>query len=514
MVKHNDSIYKTAMFVAVLSAIEKFLGFLYKVLLSRTIGSEGIGVYQIAFSVFAVLITATASGIPISVSRLITKNRALGKSGGDGTVSAGIFLSLIITLPVLAAILIARGRLSFLFSDERCLSIFMIMAPGLVFSSVYSVVRGALWGEKQFFAYSITELIEEAAMIVAGTLLIIRSTDMLDGARRAAMAITLSYVIALAAATIFYICGGGKLSSPKGQLKPLLASSAPITAMRTASAAINSLIAVILPARLIAAGFLSSDALSEYGMASGMAIPVLYAPSTAIGALALVLVPSLSESFYKKKHDELKRSIENALKTTCLIACFLIPFMFVLGEDAGEILFSSSESGKIISRCSFLVLPISLNMISSGMLNSLQQEKKTLLYFIISSAAMLGAIIFLPMLIGIYSLMAGMFLSLAISSALNLIAINKRCVKKPKYMGYAAKAFFGAVPAAIIGRLAYSLMNKLFSSLPAIILTSLIIAAVIVIAYMALNVISFSPLKKLFKTHPHKKSAFNPTPSS
>ena len=68
-----QNLYRTAAYVTAFSVAEKAFGFLYRIILSRTLGSEGMGIYQIALSVFAVLITAASSGIPLTVSRLITK---------------------------------------------------------------------------------------------------------------------------------------------------------------------------------------------------------------------------------------------------------------------------------------------------------------------------------------------------------------------------------------------------------------------------------------------------------
>lgn len=503
MGKLKNNIYRTATFVSALSCAEKLLGFLYRILLSRTVGSEGMGLYQIAFSVFAVLATATASGIPISVSRQMTKSGALGEDGG-GTVAAGAILSMCVTLPVLVLIMLLRDKLGFLFSDGRCLSIFVIMAPAVVFSAVYAVVRGALWGKKLFFAYSLSELIEECAMIAVGALLVINAADMLDGAKRAAAAVTASSIIALAAASIFFICSGGTLSSPKGKLKPLITSSAPVTAMRAVSSAINSAVAVILPARLIAAGLTEAEAMSGYGSVMGMALPVLFAPSTAIGSLALVLVPTLSESFYKKNYTALKRNIENAVRITSVIACAVIPFMLVLGEDAGEILFSDGESGKIISRCAVIAFPFSLNMISASILNSMQREKRTLANFLISSAFTLSAAIFLPQFIGVYAIAAGTLISLTVSAALNLIYIRKACPEKPKFAAYLIKPLAGAVPAAFTGKAVYTLANKLLSAFPAVIVTAAATFAALIGVYLALGAVNLKPIKKLFNKNGRK----------
>ena len=68
----SENIYRTVAYVTAFSVAEKFFGFLYRIILSRTLGSEGMGMYQVALSVFAVLATVAASGLPLTVSRLIT----------------------------------------------------------------------------------------------------------------------------------------------------------------------------------------------------------------------------------------------------------------------------------------------------------------------------------------------------------------------------------------------------------------------------------------------------------
>lgn len=95
-------------------------------------------------------------------------------------------------------------------------------------------------------------------------------TDVFDGAKRAALAVVLSYLVSFTMAGIWYFAKGGRLKDPRRQLKPLLASALPITGMRTSNSLVNSAISLLLPARLIAAGFTSSEAMSEIGVATGM----------------------------------------------------------------------------------------------------------------------------------------------------------------------------------------------------------------------------------------------------
>lgn len=499
----NQNIYKTAALVTSLSVAERFLGFLYRIILSRTIGSEGMGLYQIALSVFAVLVTAVSSGIPVTLSRVITKHKADGDKIGEGsTVSAAVILTLALAVPVFCLFFFGYDLFGFMFSDERCESIFVIMLFGLVFTSVYAVIRGSFWGNKQFIAYSLIELIEECVMIVLGTILVLGSTNALSGARRAAFAIVISYITSFAIALIYFFVKGGKFYNPKGEYKPLLSSSVPITAMRTSSSLINSLIAVIMPLRLISFGMTKTQALSEFGVAFGMVMPVLSVPSTIIGSISLVLVPELSENFYKNQHELLKKNIERAVKTTSVIACIIFPFMLVFGKDAGTIIYSNPKSGEMIANSCLILLPMSITMITTSMLNSLHLETKTLIYFLIGSAAMLLCIYFLSEYFGIYSLIVGMVADYIICSVLNLRLLNKTCICKPKYLKHMTTTFLSSLFISVFGNILYSLTDKIMSAAPSITITATVMTIITAVLFKTFDVITYEEFKKLFNNKP------------
>ena len=240
--------FKTVAIVTVFSVCEKFLGFLYRIYLSRTIGAEGIGLYQVALSVFSLLFTLTCSGTPITVSRLITKYKAEDKNEKVAKViTAGLLFTVLVALPVCLIFFIFGKRFTFLFADERCVNIFLIVLPGLIFTSVYAVLRGVFWGTKDFLPYSVIELLEELCMIVVGIVLIHFATDVYQGAFRAGVAVLISYLFSFTLATIVFFARKNKLKNPKNEFKPLLKSALPITAMRTANSLAVSLVSIILP---------------------------------------------------------------------------------------------------------------------------------------------------------------------------------------------------------------------------------------------------------------------------
>lgn len=211
----KKNIYRTTAVVTGLSVAERRSDFIpYRPF--RLIGSEGLGLYQVALSVFSVFITLGTGGIPITVSRLISKSKASNDPKGESAaVTAGMLGSLLLTIPVCLIFLIGGNKFSFLFSDERCLSLFYILLIGLVFSSVYAVIRGSFWGNKQFLAPSVLELVEETVMVIAGVLLLRNVTSVYQGAKLATYAVIISYFVSFTSSIACFFIRGGRLASPK-----------------------------------------------------------------------------------------------------------------------------------------------------------------------------------------------------------------------------------------------------------------------------------------------------------
>ncbi len=212
----NNTVYKNATLVTGLSVAERSLGFLYRIVLSRLIGAEGLGLYQVSLSLFSLFLTVGTGGIPITVSRMVSKANAENDPPSKNRVlSAGIVASLCLTLPVCLFFLLFGAKTSFLFSDTRAFSVFKILIVGLCFSSVYAVFRGYFWGNKNFLTPSVLELAEETVMVIFGVLLLRNVQTPLSGAVRASYAVLLSYLFSFTASIVYFLLKNGRLSTPK-----------------------------------------------------------------------------------------------------------------------------------------------------------------------------------------------------------------------------------------------------------------------------------------------------------
>ncbi len=500
--------FKTVAIVTVFSVSEKFLGFIYRIYMSHTIGSEGVGLYQASLSLFSFLFTIVSAGIPITVSRLMTKYKA----EGDNTrvqkiITAGLTLSLSIALLVTFFIFLLRNHLPLIFADDRCVNIFLIIIPGLIFTSVYSVLRGVFWGNKDFLPYSIIELLEEVCMILVGVILINNAVSVYDGAIKAGIAVIVSYTFSFLLSTAVFIIRKNRLKNPIKELKPLIVSSAPVTVMRTVGSLTNSLVAVILPLGLISAGLSQAQAMSLYGSAVGQAIPLLFIPSSLIGSFTLVLIPEISENYYKKKNGELKSDIEKSINFTTFLTSLFVPIFLVCGEELGVIIFKSHECGSFLSASSFLVVFMGLSGITTSILNSLGAENKVLFFYMISGVFMLLSVWLLPRFLGIYSLLIGFCFIYGLTTILNLILIYKKSPIRPKIFPFLLYSLLFTLPSSLIGFMVEKITLPILGSFFTVMLTSILMVIFSTALFFGFNVLNVNiiksviPLKKRGKNH-------------
>ena len=231
---------------------------------------------------------------------------------------------------------------------------------------------------------------------------------------------------------ILYFAFGGRLKNPKKALASTLKASTPITLVRTISSIVASLIAIIIPAKLMQYGYSQSEALAQFGIFMGMTMPIVMIPNTFTSSIAVALVPEISgytnniDKYGVKDLQGLSTKIVNTLQTVVVISFVLMSSFISLGTPICKVLFANSQAGKYLSVAAVLMLPMGLNQICSSMLNALGLELKALLDYGIGSIGLFLSIIFLPKYIGTYAIILGLGLMNTITCILSLKMLKKR----------------------------------------------------------------------------------------
>lgn len=482
-------LFKAAIIVTIFSVATRALGFLLRIILSRALGAEILGSYQVAMSIFGVLSTLVASGLPLVVSRSVAYKKSIGKDNeAYSTVTAGLIITLIISTLVSLIILLFPQVLDLIFMHGETTSIVLYTLPGLIASAVYCVLRSSLWGDKHFFAISFTEFFEQVVRIIFCFILFSSfATGALSLGKKAALSLSIACIFSSVLVLIVYLCLKNKFANPKRSFKPLLKSSTPITALRTCSSLVQSLIALIIPIRLTLYGYTSSEAMAQFGMIMGMAFPLIMIPGTLISSLAVTLVPELSsktENIDDKSHTKdlsgLKKHIQLGINMSILISAVFVPGFMALGRPICEILFNSSEAGKYVSYAAIIMIPMGINQITGSILNSIGLELKSLINYAISATALLLCIFFLPKYLGTNALIVGMGLMSIISSLLNIRMLKNRNLLDSSHIKNLCLSYLFALLSSIFGMLLYSLLSKLMHIFITTLITGILVEGIMV----------------------------------
>ena len=408
------------------------IGFLFRIFLSRVLGAEMLGVYQISMAFFMVFLTLVATGLPLAISKQVaTRNTR-------GVVTAGLVISLSASALVCLVVLAGSRFFGFLFTDERCIAILIALIPSVIAASVYGVIRAVWWGEKRFFLLGATELLEQVLRVVVFAVMLAVAFLFVDLSQIAALSYTVAFFIATVVVVIIFI-KTRRLKTPAltghpSQYKPLIKSAAPITGVRLAASLTMPIISVLVPMRLIAAGWSPTAAVAAFGVLVGMTLPLLTIPQTVISSLSTALVPELSSAHKDKNSASVSKQINNALRFTLFINFLLVPVFMALGEGIGVFLFDDVQSGVFLSLYAWAMIPMSMSQITNAILNSLGAETRAMKNYFIGSLALFAAIWFLPGVIGIGALVVGMGACMIIASILNLFLIRK-LIKTPALAG-------------------------------------------------------------------------------
>ncbi len=479
------SLFKTVLIIIIFSVITRIIGFLFRIYVSRTIGAEALGKYQVSFSVFMVLLTIISSGLPFIVSKLTAKYQTENnKLAERKMVTASLIIGVVLSIILCGLVFIFLPVLRKVFADEKCITILLFLLPALVFSSVYSTLRGNIWGKNQYLALCLTELFEQVVRVFIFVILIQGAMATADGAYVSAISLSIACVISAVAVLTIYFAGGGRLKFHKDKeiYKHILKKSTPITGVRIAGSLVQPLVALIVPMRLVACGYTSAQALSLYGTAIGMTLPFLFIPSTIIGSLSTALVPDLSSAMAKNDSGYIKARIISSIKFTIFISVLFIPLYMGAGTLIGKFFYDNVQSGIMLEQSAWMMLPLGLTNISSSLLNSLGYEIKSMKNYVLGAVIMLLSIWFLPKFMGINSLIWGFGICFLITSLLNIKMINKIINSKLNISKYLLLCIAFIIPSASI----CSLLSNLLSNFVPMFISIAIACCVSAIFFFAL----------------------------
>ncbi len=412
------------MVITIFSVITRSVGFLYKIFLSRILTTEMLGIYNITLSLFGVFVTILCSGISITIARFVSINYCnKDNKCNDSLMFSSLILCIIVGLGLSAFIFLSRGLFARIMTSLDSYLLLISLIPAIIFCAIYTPFKSYLFGREYYLELNLVELIEQIlrVLVCIGVYILCKSISIIYAPT---IAICVASIISTIIGIIIYFRKGGKLSTQKIILKPLIKKSTPITLVKVLSTLLMPVIAIVLPLRLTKYGMSSSMALSLLGIATGMVLPLLSIPGTIIGSLSTALIPQITTLYECKENEKIFKQVSSSYKFTIVLTCMCIPIFMALGEPICKFLFNNADAGILLKTASWVMLPMGISQLTTTIINSMGYEKSSFRYYIASSVFLLASIYILPKYMGVESVIWALGVSSSIVSILNMIKIK------------------------------------------------------------------------------------------
>lgn len=426
---------KNAAILTVSSLILRFAGIIFKVWLAAIIGSEGIGLYQLVFSVYMFAATFATSGICTAVTRLVSEELVVGdKRGIKRILTRCVELSLIIATASIIVLFFGANFISInILHDTRATLSLKILAFSLPFMGICSCIKGYFMARRKAAPSSSSQLLEQVVRIVVVVLIIGRYDDLKLEYACAAVFIgdTLAEMSSCIYVYIRYRVDFKKLNITTPvtrkpyKLLPVISHIAlPISTGRYLNSLLRMIENILVPICLTNS-LLGGNGISLFGMIKGMALPILFFPSTLLSSLSTLLLPEMSEAAVRGRKAVVQSISYRIIKVTGLIAIIFSGLFFVGGQRIGILIYNSTEVGFLLRALSPIVPFMYLDAICDGILKGLDQQKFTFRTSVGDSAIRIVLILLFLKRWGIYGFIGIMYFSNFLTGVLNVHRLVK-----------------------------------------------------------------------------------------
>ena len=328
---------KSAVTIATGGFIAKLIGALYRIPLTNLIGGKGIGLYQLVYPVYCLLLTVSATGIPSSIAKLVAEK--IGKNQSPQSVfktAMKLFLSVGFVGSVLMSVfapVLANAQ-----GSKSVVAGYYALAPSVLLVSAISVFRGYFQGKNDMIPTALSEITEQLVKVALGLIFAYMYRERIERAVVfLLLAVSVSELFALCLMWLLY--KRDKPIQPRGagvRIKTVLRLSIPVT-LSAILIPVSSLVDSVLAVRFMRV--YAENAVTLYGLFSGGAVTIINLPVSVCYGLAAASIPAVAKA--KAEQKGVRKKVFFALGITALVALPAAVGLYLFANPAVKIVFRS-----------------------------------------------------------------------------------------------------------------------------------------------------------------------------
>ncbi len=490
MTQTQKSFVKGAAILAVAGIIVKIIGACYRIPLARLIGDLGMGYYQQAYPIYATMVVISTAGLPTAISKLVSEKVAKNDfAGAHNTFVVAWRVLLILGIVMSVAMALLAQPISMLQKSAPAVYSLLALSPALFFVSMISAYRGYFQGLQYMVPTAVSQMVEQAGKLAFGLVLaylIYAETGRPElGAMGALLGVTISEVIAL-----FYMMamyrrrkneilakiedgpGGMASSQVKAMLIQIVAIAVPVTLGALISPITQAIDTVVVSRTLQGIGYTAEAATSTFGILNGYVNPLINLPAVLSLALAMSLVPTISQSRAENDNAAVGMKSSFGFKLALLVGLPCALAFFLLAEPILNFLYDLSGAKLEMAVGLFQLLSIGVLFLTviqtmTGVLQGLGKPFLPVISLGVGAVAKVVASIILISnpAINVYGAAIGTLICYAIAAVMDVVFVVRRAKIRISPLNHVIKPVLATVAMGAVIYFVYRALGSHSNSL-------------------------------------------------
>lgn len=465
------SALKSTILLTAVSLFSQAVGFVYRVLLSRTVGSENMGLFHLVMPAFSVMMSLTSVGFTVACSTLTARYRALGDHRAAAqTLRCCLFGFLgSFALLALVAIPLSDAISVYLLGDARTRLGLLLLLPCLLLTGLENLHKHAFYGSGRVGPPAFSETCEQ--LIRAGAVLGLLWRFLPQNPEKTVGLIILGMILcevfsAVTLTVLYRRCFGSSLTGTgvnAGGLRRQVGHIAlPVAWHSLLGNLMGAAQAVMIPRRLVHMGTDVSRAMSALGVLQGMTLPLLTLPTAFLSAMGLVLLPRLTQAIALGRKDTFRRQADKAITATAWLIFPSAALLAVLAPPLGRTLFREETVGQFALPLALAVALACFETVLGVCLNGLGKQSVTARNSLIAGVSEL-LVAWWRMGrpgIGLRGYVEAFLLGAALGACLNWLALRRASGMSPRWFRWVVAPGLSALLSGLCVNLLFPLVTR------------------------------------------------------
>lgn len=392
---------KRVLILASSNLLLQILGFVYRMMLSRLAGSEALGLQSLVMQIYSITVSVCISGLNVAVMTVAARLEGDSAKVRMLTRSALLLFALLFACAALPIFAFRTGIAEALIGDREAQTAIVLVLMCIFLTGIENVLKSVHLGSGLVKRPAVSELIEQSIRYLLVFLLL---KTVSNGTDHGVAELIMLGMLGSEFFSVSFLSVSFRKSFPiraelrrgcaarremRGTLSELVRILVPAGLTSVAGTVFASASSLMLPSRLMAAGYTRAQALSAIGILGTVAVPLVFLPMAFAGAVSTVALPSVSAAYSRGDIGGVRAIVKKSILASILaFLLFNVPLLPFFGRLA-HLLFGSVPTGLCFLLLSLKAGVIYMQVSVSAVLNGMMKQKSVLFLAIFGEVSQL-----------------------------------------------------------------------------------------------------------------------------